>query len=293
MRYRFLRFPGGKPKAVTLSYDDGIIQDERFSDLLQKYNIKCTFNINGKSLRAPEKDLPDDVIKKCILDRGHEVAVHGLRHKAEGTLRPISGIRDVLDCRLDLEKRFGIIIRGMAYPDSGITRYPDNNTDYETIKNYLKELDIAYSRTLSGDNSNFFLPSDWHRWMPTAHHYNPEIFNYIKEFVNIDFNSPKIYGAHRFSRLFYLWGHSYEFDNEHNGKSGWEHIEKICKELGGRDDIWYATNIEIHDYVEAYHSIRYSADETIMYNPTLYTLWFEIDSKLYSINPGETIKVEE
>lgn len=293
MRYRFMRYPGGKPKAVTLSYDDGIIQDKRFSDLLKKYNIKCTFNINGKSLRDPEKELPDDVIKECILDRGHEVAVHGLLHRAEGSIRPIAGIRDVLDCRLDLEKRFGIIIRGMAYPDSGITRCPDKNTDYETIKSYLSELDIAYSRTLLGDNNKFFLPSDWYKWMPTAHHYNAEIFNYIEEFVGFDFNSPKLYSSHRFSRLFYLWGHSYEFDNEYNGKSGWEHIEKICEKLGGKEDTWYATNIEIHDYVEAYNSIRYSADETIMYNPTLYTLWFEIDNKLYSINPGETIKIEE
>ncbi len=293
MRYRFLRYPGGKPKAVTFSYDDGIIQDIKFSDILEKYGIKCTFNLNGKSLRAPEKELKDEQIKEYMLNRGHEIAVHGLLHKANGAIRPIAGIRDVLDCRLDLEKRFGGIIRGMAFPDSGITRYPDKNTSYAETKNYLSQLDIAYSRTLAGDNNSFLLPEDWHRWMPTAHHYNPEIFSYIEEFVSIDFNSPKIYSSHRFSRLFYLWGHSYEFDNQYNGASGWEHIEKICQMLGGKDDTWYATNIEIHDYVEAYNSIRYSADETVMYNPTVYTLWFETDNVLYSIKPGEELKIEE
>ena len=46
MRYRFLRFPEGKLKAVTFSYDDGVIQDIRFSEMLNKYSMKCTFNLN-------------------------------------------------------------------------------------------------------------------------------------------------------------------------------------------------------------------------------------------------------
>ncbi len=287
MRYRFMRYPDGKPKAVTLSYDDGVVQDMQFSDLLLKYNMKCTFNLNIESLRPPQTGMRDSQIKKYILDRGHEIAVHGLLHRAHGTMRPIAGIRDTLDCRLDLEKRFGGIVRGMAYADSGITKYTDKNTDYRKIKHYLTELDIAYSRTLGEDNNSFLLPQDWHRWVPTAHHNNPEIFNYIDEFVNLDFDINKLYRANRFSRLFYMWGHSFEFDNN----NGWQHIEQILQKLGGKDDVWYATNIEIYDYVEAYNSICYSADETVMYNPTLYTLWFEVDNVLYSIEPGQTIKI--
>ena len=46
MRYRFLRFPGGRDKAVTLSYDDGNRNDIKFSDIITKYGLKCTFNLN-------------------------------------------------------------------------------------------------------------------------------------------------------------------------------------------------------------------------------------------------------
>lgn len=60
-----------------------------------------------------------------------------------------------------------MIVRGMAYPDSGIT-YFTNNATYDGVKNYLKELDIVYARTLGGDNNFFALPQDWHAWMPTA-----------------------------------------------------------------------------------------------------------------------------
>jgi signal transduction histidine kinase len=45
-RYTFLRFPEGKMKAVTFSYDDGVGQDIRLVALLDKYGLKGTFNIN-------------------------------------------------------------------------------------------------------------------------------------------------------------------------------------------------------------------------------------------------------
>ncbi len=76
-------------------------------------------------------------------------------------------IQDVLNCRLELEKRFGILVRGSAYDDRGITSlHPD--VTYDTIEKILKNLGVVYSRTLGGDNSRFNLPSDWYAWMPTA-----------------------------------------------------------------------------------------------------------------------------
>ena len=286
MKYNFMRFPGGKGKAVTLSYDDARKSDIRFSDMLEKYGLKCTFNIHGSAMRTPENNLTYDEMRKYILDRGHEIAVHGYYHRASGTLRPIEGIRDVLENRIELEREFDMIIRGMAYPDSGISNFVNPDYTYEKVKNYLTELDIAYARTLGQDNWRFALPDDWHAWMPTAHHDNPNVLSWIDTFLSIDL-SENMYVASRRSRLFYLWGHSFEFDNKNN----WEHGEEICKKLGGHDDIWYATNIEIYEYVQAYNSLIYSADNTKVYNPTLKTVWFDIDKKLYEIKPGETINI--
>lgn len=36
-----------KLKAVTFSYDDGTTQDIRLIELLNKYGLKCTFNLNS------------------------------------------------------------------------------------------------------------------------------------------------------------------------------------------------------------------------------------------------------
>lgn len=283
MRSVFLRYPNGKAKAVTLSYDDGVREDIRLSDIISAHGLKCTFNYNTAQKHY---SLSDDEVREYVLSRGHEIALHGANHRANGNLRPIEGIKDMLECRLALEKRFGIIVRGCAYPDTGITRFT-NNADYKTIKNYLSELDIVYSRTLGGDNNSFELPNDFHAWMPTAHHGNPKINEYIDEFLNMDL-STKTYHAIRSPKLFYLWGHSYEFEDNKN----WDLLESIAEKLGDKEDIWYATNMEIYDYVTAYYSLVYSADGSLVFNPSLHTIWFDVDGKLYSIKPGETIKID-
>ncbi len=282
MKSVFLRYPGGKAKAVTFSYDDGAPQDRKLAEIFDKYGMKGTFNFC-----AYNNNFSDEEIDDIFLSKGHEIAVHGEFHRANGNTRPIEGIRDVLNCRLDLEKRCKRIIRGMAYPDTGI-RIMGNFGTYEGIKNYLKELDIVYARTLGGDNDEFRLPDDFHAWMPTAHHKNPKIMEYIDKFLNLNLSINACYHARRFPRLFYVWGHSFEFDRDNN----WDLIENICQKFSGNDGIWFATNIEIYEYVEAYKRLVYSADGLRVYNPTLIDLWIDVDGKLYTIKSGETIVVE-
>lgn len=285
MRTVFMRFPEGKPKALTFSYDDGVPQDERLAGIFDKYGMKGTFNFNCEALN--KVNFTKEQVKEYFISKGHEIAVHGEFHRANGNLRPIEGITEVLNCRLELEDKCDSIIRGMAYPDSGITLFGNLGT-YESVKQYLTELDIAYARTLGGDNDSFMLPADFHAWMPTAHHANPKLPEYIEKFLNLDF-SPSAYHPRRCSRLMYIWGHSYEFDREDN----WYLIETICQKLADKDDIWYATNIEIYDYIQAYKSLRYSADGRRIYNPTLYTIWLDVDAEIYSIESGKTIYIDK
>lgn len=283
IRYQVPRFPEGKCKAVTFSYDDGQKPDLRLADKFTEYGMKATFNLNGGECEIGMNLTPEEV-REHMIDKGHEIAVHGACHRAPGRHRAIQGIKDVLDCRLYLEETYDTIIRGMAYPDSGVRRLTDTIT-YETIKEYLTNLDIAYSRSLGEDNDSFDLPSDWHKWMPTAHHNNPEIFNYIDKFLKMKVSEG--YVSHRDPKVFYIWGHAFEFDRKDN----WDLVDKICEKLGGHEDIWYATNIEICDYIKAYNSLVYSVDATRIYNPTVHTIWFETNKVLYSIKPGETIKI--
>jgi len=283
MKYRLLRFPEGKTKAVTFSYDDACRADLKTVKVFDKYGMKATFNINSGSIASDTNgwNLTEEEIRTHIVEQGHEIAVHGFWHKAPGLTRTIDGIRDVLDCRLDLEKRFGRIVRGMAYPDSGILDFV-NRSDYETVRHYLKDLDIVYARTLGGDNNRFQLPRDWHNWIPTAHHDNPNILAWAKEFVDLDVE--KMYCSSKHAKLFYVWGHSFEFD----GKDNWEHLDALCEVLAGKEDIWYATNMEIYEYVTAFDALIFGADGSRVYNPTLFEVWFDNDGTLCSVKPGET-----
>lgn len=189
----------------------------------------------------------------------------------------------MLQCRLELEKKLGIIIRGMAYPDSGICRIV-NNTSYEEIRNYLKSLDIVYGRSASAPDDSFMLPTDWLNWIPTVQHSSSETLELIDRFLA---RKAEDYTAHNVPLLFFLWGHSSEFEGDNN----WELLDEICDRLAGHDDIWYATNMELYKYVEAYNSLEFSADGTIIHNPTAQTVWLSIDDRGYELSSGETLKI--
>ena len=47
LRRDIMLFPGGKQKAFTMSYDDGVTQDERLIAYMNQYGIKGTFNLNA------------------------------------------------------------------------------------------------------------------------------------------------------------------------------------------------------------------------------------------------------
>ena len=136
---------------------------------------------------------------------------------------------------------------------------------------------IEYSRTVSATNS-FGIPSDFMQWDPTCHH-----AEFTKELWE-KFMSPMLYS---FMRLFYVWGHSYEFSTEEH----WSKMEELCKTVGGDSNIWYATNIEIVDYLNALRSLRFSASCDTAYNPTCTDVWIKADHKPVCIKAGATVRL--
>ncbi len=270
-----MRFPNGLAKAVTLSYDDGVEQDIRLVKLLQQQGLKGTFNLNS-GLYAPEGTVyPDTQTVSRVMtkaqttalfkDSGMEVAAHGLNHPFLEQLAPDSRTYEVLKDRENLEGQFGCLVRGLAYPFG---------TFDDAVKEALKNCGIAYARTVKSTHS-FDLPEDWLEWDPTCHHGDPRLWELVQIFLDkIILNKPWI---------FYLWGHSYEFDKADN----WAVIEEFARRMGGREDLWYATNLEIHDYVQAFRALRFSVDGSRICNPTARTLWLQVGQQEVCLMPGE------
>ena len=274
----FMRFPGGKQRALTFSYDDGVEQDVRLIEIFRKYGLKATFNLNS-GLYAPEGTVyPEGQVHRRMTEsqvselyRGDdmEVAVHGYTHPWLDHMPMNMCTKDLMDDREKLESQFGTLVRGMAYP---FGTYSDD------VVASMRSVGIVYSRTVQSTH-DFNMPADWMRLPATCHHNDPELMKLAHRFVE-----ESSWGR---PWMFYLWGHSYEFE----GNNNWEVIEEFAEFMSGRDDIWYATNIEIYDYQAAFKQLLFSMDGRIVTNPTAYELWFFLNGEEYSIKPGETKKI--
>ena len=274
----YMRLKDGKTRVLTLSYDDGVFEDERLVEIMNKNGLKGTFNINS-GLFLPENKARGEggnrrmklsEAKKLYIGSGHEVALHGVTHPFLDRLPRSEMLVEVLNDRLNLEREFGGIVRGMAYPFG---------TWNDELLGVLETCGIAYSRTtLSTESFNF--PKNWLTLNPTCHHNNPRLTELANEFL-----APERWNR---CKMFYLWGHSYEFDDRDN----WNVIEEFAKFIGGREDIWYATNIEIYDYIKAYERLITSADGSTVYNPTDTDLWIDERGKKICVKAGETIKIK-
>ena len=279
MSKTYLRFPNFKLKALTLSYDDGTRQDKRLIEIMKKNGIKGTFNINS-GLFSPEYTgvekgrMSVDEALDLYPSSGMEVAVHGYYHLSLACIDKSVAINEVITDRKELEKIFGKIIKGMAYA---------NGSYNDEVVSILENCGINYSRTVIS-TENFDMPNDWLRLPATCHHNNPRLMELAKTFVELDYKS---YYWQNKPKLFYLWGHSYEFDNNDN----WNVIENFCEYMGNRDDIWYATNGEIYDYVKAVDSLEFSADASMVKNPSSIDVYIDYLNKQHVIRAGETIKL--
>ena len=269
---KYICYPGGKAKALTMSYDDGVYEDIKLLEIFNKYGIKGTFNINygltsGEVVNpAANKRIPLEKIGEVY--KGHEIATHSYSHPTIARCTNTEVAMEILKDRMGLEKATGKIIRGHAYP---------NGSYNDEIKSLLSSLGIAYARVVP-TTGGFELPEDPMEWKATCHHSDPKLMDLAKEFAE--------FKKSQYLKLMYVWGHAFEFETSQT--YGWEVMEEFCKYMGGRDDIWYATNIEIIDYLNAAKQIQYSADGTAAYNPTATTVCIQVGDKKYvDLLPGK------
>lgn len=262
MDVRFGFFPGNKRYALTMSYDDGVVQDRRLVEIFNKYGIKATFHLNSGTLGAEKHIAPSEV---ATLYAGHEVSCHSLTHPYLENIPAQEVIYEIDEDRKNLESLCSYPVFGMSYPFG---------TFSEKVKEQASMLGIVYSRTVKSTNK-FFLPENFLEWNPTCHHRE-----------NIAEKYQKLKSRGRGMSLLYIWGHAYELDKGTEDNS-WEMIEQFCALAGNDPDIWYATNIEIYEYVTAMRALRFSADRTMVYNPSAIDVIIEVDGAPFTVPAGK------
>lgn len=273
MTFQMMLFPDFKEKALTLSYDDGTIHDKRLVEIMSKYGLKGTFNLNSCNLEDASYRVTADELKEVYLDTGNEIAVHGYRHLSLSAISEAQMVEEVFADRKNLEKITGQIITGMAYANGS---YDDRTVGV------LKACGISYARTVIS-TCNFNICDDWLRLPATCHHENAQLFELANKFLS---NERNRYFWANAPKLFYLWGHSYEFANNNN----WERIEQFAQIVGKHEDVWYATNGEIVRYVEAFKSLIFSADSSLVHNPSSTDVYIRTLSDKHVLVPaGKTV----
>jgi peptidoglycan/xylan/chitin deacetylase (PgdA/CDA1 family) len=271
-------FPEGKSKALILSYDDGRSEDRRLVKLMNKYNLIGTFHLNSNKLGLTNY-LNKAEIKELFT--GHEVSVHSANHPNLTALSKIDIVYEIAEDRKELERLVNYPVRGMAYPFGNY-----NDFLIETIKG----LGIEYARTVY-DSYNFDIPKDFLQWRATMHQFgkaytepnNPEndkrelehFYQTINEFLQT-----------KNLALMDVWGHSYEIGTDENK---WDETEKFFKMISNNPSIYYAKQIDVVDYINAFNNLKFSVNKNIVMNPSSLTVFFKKDGKTYSVLPGKTI----
>ncbi len=257
---RFGFYPDGKRRAVTFSYDDARVEDRRLAELFRTYGAKATFHINSSNL-GRVNFLDAGEIKELFA--GHEIASHGLTHPWLERLPPESFAYEILEDRRRLESLCGYPVRGLSYPWG---------TCNDEVVAGIRALGIRYARTIQSSNQ-FHLPENFLRWNPTCHH-NADLMSRVEPFRN----------ARPFS-LFYVWGHSFEFTRDGN----WDMMSRFCEALALMEDVWFATNIEIYDYITALRGVSLTVDRRIACNPSGTDIWLEVDGDAVRVPAGQTV----
>lgn len=231
----------GKLKAITFSFDDGVTQDIRMLELLNKYGLKATFCLNsgrlgnaGISLTGGRRSSRYKIAERHLVDTyaGHEVASHTIDHLILPDQEDAEVIRQVEEDRVKLSEIMGYEIVGLAYPGDPKGR---ENHDDRCIDLIRKHTGIQYARTVSHGNRDWALPTDLYRIKPNM---SMRGFDESMEIADrfFDANPTQPQALH-------LMGHCYEMEFE---SGHWYRMEQLLEKLSGRDDIFYGTNKEVY-----------------------------------------------
>ena len=262
-------FPGGKAKALVMSYDDGSAHDRRLVEIFNRYRIRATFHLNSAKLGQEHHISPVEV---RTLYQGHEVSCHTVSHPDLTTLPDEDIEREVLQDRETLQNILGGPVRGLAYP---FGRYNDR------VVSLLPKLGIEYARTAESTH-DFSVPEDLLRWGTTCHHS-----------LAIETGRRFLGGHEGHMQLMQVWGHSYELDGFMTADSSknWQYMEDFCRLMQGHDSVHYATTIEIVHYLKALARLRLAPATSVLTNASELTVWIRAGGIPVALEPGESISL--
>ena len=262
-------YPGGKRKAFNISYDDGVVQDIRFVELLNQYGLKGTFNLNYGLMRQGFTwqhecgmtvcRIPEEQINGVYA--GHEIASHSYSHPYFDNATETEILKELSSDKFFLERLTGGEVAGYATP---FYYYSDLMADC------VRHCGFAYAR-ISEETNDYSIPEDFYRWKGSKFHWDTDLMDFVRGFLETD----------RELALCQLVGHSYDLDV----LNLWETMERICRWVSESGEVWAATHLDMVRYLKNMNLARIS--DRGIYNESCAELWFEVDGNVIKLLPGE------
>ncbi|MBP5994323.1 MAG: polysaccharide deacetylase family protein [Crocinitomicaceae bacterium] len=273
-------FPKGKSKALILSYDDGCVQDRQLVKLMNKYDLIGTFHLNANKLGAANYLVKDEIQK---LFKGHEVSVHTFNHPGLTKLSIEEIQYEIVEDRKELERLVTYPVRGMAYP------FGNHN---DTVIDVISKLGIEYARTVN-DTYGFEIPENFLKWHPTMHQFskaywkaNDPLQDSIE--INLFYKTIDSFLQTKDLAVLDIWGHSWEMGSD---AKKWTETERFFQVLSHQSDVYYCKQIDLVDYIHAFRNLRFSMNNTTVFNASSLKVFFLYNKEIRSVDPGETIRL--
>lgn len=273
-------FPKGKSKALILSYDDGCVQDRQLVKLMNKYDLIGTFHLNANKLGTANYLVKDEIQK---LFKGHEVSVHTFNHPGLTKLSIEEIQYEIVEDRKELERLVTYPVRGMAYP---FGNYND------TVIDVISKLGIEYARTVD-DTYGFGIPENFLKWHPTMHQFSKAYWKPNDPFqdsieMTLFYSTIDAFLQTKDLAVLDIWGHSWEMGSD---VKKWAETEQFFQVLSHHSDVYYCKQIDLVDYIQAFRNLRFTMNNTMVFNPSALMVFFRYNKVIWFVGPGETIRL--
>ena len=265
-------YPGGKAKAFNITYDDGVLQDVRFVELMNKYGLKGTFNLNSGLMETQfewvhpngmtVKRLPTTVVAE--LYQNHEVASHTLTHPYLSSLTEAEIMEEMARDKENLERLTGKPVLGFGGPF--------HHWGPEVVE-CAKRCGFEYARNAE-ERCCYAPPEEYYYWSAGIYHIRPGFRDFVEGFFH----------TREELALCQIVGHTYDLDVENM----WDYMESVLKRVAEDHSVLSVTNIDLVRYMKAMRTAVIT--ETEIKNPSDLPLWFEKNGKVICVEPGMEYK---
>ena len=68
-------------------------------------------------------------------------------------------------------------------------------------------------------------------------------------------------------------------------------MEDFFRLVSGKEEIWFASNMDIYRYVQAQRNLEFSMDCSSVYNPSAISVWIGVEDKAVEIKPNQVCRL--